>query len=173
MVEPCISAAQGAIPGFLDLDVKKYMLLGTQEETIKAMLRYLLLNFFLKSFSEGWSCCLLHFHLFNSPQLVITTPYPVYFADKELELMWFLCKTVDMLPYSMWAVDTELSLALTYVILLLPLYLAPSEPKGQIWQVPLKWHKCIDLLHLAGVGCACYCSIEHLTPWENSPASKI
>lgn len=46
MVEPCISAAQGAIPGFLDLDVKKYMLLGTQEETIEAMLRYLFLKFF-------------------------------------------------------------------------------------------------------------------------------
>lgn len=45
MVEPCISAAQGAIPGFLDLDVKKCMLLGTQEETVKAMLRYLFLNF--------------------------------------------------------------------------------------------------------------------------------
>lgn len=52
MVEPCIFAAQGAIPGFLDLDVKKYMLLGTQEEIIRAMLRYLFLNFFLKSFSE-------------------------------------------------------------------------------------------------------------------------
>lgn len=52
MVEPCIFAAQGAIPSFLDLDVKKYMLLGTQEETIRAMLRYLFLNFFLKSFSE-------------------------------------------------------------------------------------------------------------------------
>lgn len=30
MVEPCISAAQGAMPGFLDLDVKKYMLLSTR-----------------------------------------------------------------------------------------------------------------------------------------------
>lgn len=49
MVEPCISVAQGDIPGFLDLDVKKYMLLGTQEETIRAVLRYLVLNFFQKS----------------------------------------------------------------------------------------------------------------------------
>lgn len=53
MVEPCISAAQGVIPGFLDLDVKKYMLLGTQEETIKAMLRYLLLNFFSSLLVKG------------------------------------------------------------------------------------------------------------------------
>lgn len=60
MVEPCISAAQGAMPGFLDLYVKKYMLLSTQEETIKAMLRYLFLNFF-SSLSGGRWCCLQHF----------------------------------------------------------------------------------------------------------------
>lgn len=29
MVEPCIAAAQGAIPTFLYLDVKKYMFLDT------------------------------------------------------------------------------------------------------------------------------------------------
>lgn len=58
MVDPCISAAQGAIPGFLNLDVRKYlMLLGTQEEIVEAMFRYLFLSLFI----EGWLCCLLHF----------------------------------------------------------------------------------------------------------------
>lgn len=52
MVEPCIFAAQGSILGFLDLDVKKYMLLCTQEERVKGV-KKVFLNFFLKCFSEG------------------------------------------------------------------------------------------------------------------------
>lgn len=117
------------------------------------------------------------FHLFSNPELVITTPYTVLLCSwsRARADVVFFSSAVDRLPYSMWAVDTELSLALTYVILLLPLHLAPSEPKGQIRQVPLEYHKCTDccILLQSDVRCACYCSIELLTPCENPPTSKI